>query len=85
MKNLKKKFSLLLLTASLSALSVVNSFASSDAPNFSEVTTAISGAGTSVMSEGIKVIGAALSLGVLFWGAQLLWSKFRTMSSGKGA
>lgn len=46
----------------------------------SAVVTAINGAVTSVTGDASTVIGAAVGLGVVFWGAKLLWSKFKSMA-----
>ena len=46
----------------------------------SAVVSAIQTAVTSVTADATPVIAAAISLGVLFWGAKLLWSKFRSMA-----
>lgn len=44
------------------------------------VSTAIQEAVTSVKAEAGVVIGAAVGLGALFWGARVLWSKFKGMA-----
>lgn len=45
----------------------------------SAVVTAINSAVTSVKGDAVTVIGAAVGLGVVFWGAKVLWSKFKGM------
>lgn len=44
------------------------------------VVTAINEAVTSVSGDAATVIGAAVGLGVIFWGAKVLWSKFKSMA-----
>lgn len=44
------------------------------------VTTAINTAVSSVTADATTVIGAAVGLGAIFWGAQVLWSKFKAMA-----
>lgn len=44
------------------------------------VTTAIDTAVSSVTADATTVIGAAVGLGAIFWGAQVLWSKFKAMA-----
>lgn len=44
------------------------------------VTSAITEAVTSVKGDAATVIGAAVGLGAIFWGAQVLWSKFKAMA-----
>jgi len=45
-----------------------------------EVVTAIQAGVTSVTADAAPVITAAVGLGVVFWGAKLLWSKFKAMA-----
>ena len=49
-------------------------------PTTSAVVTAINSAVTSVTGDASVVIGAAVGLGVVFWGAQVLWGKFKSMA-----
>lgn len=44
------------------------------------VVTGIQTAVTSVSGDAATVIGAAIGLSVIFWGAKVLWSKFRSMA-----
>lgn len=46
----------------------------------SVVTTAIESAANSVKSDAAQVIAAAIGIGVVFWGAKVLWSKFKSMA-----
>jgi len=46
----------------------------------SAVVTAINSGVTSVTGDASVVIGAAVGLGVVFWGAKILWSKFKAMA-----
>lgn len=46
----------------------------------SAIVTAIEGAVTSVTGDATTVIGSAVGLGIVFWGAKLLWSKFKSMA-----
>lgn len=42
----------------------------------SAITTAVS----DVAPQAVTVITAAVGLGVIFWGAKLLWTKFKSMA-----
>lgn len=44
------------------------------------ITTAITAAGTSLIGDAGPVIASAIGVGVTFWGAKLLWSKFKSMA-----
>ena len=46
----------------------------------SAVVSAINSAVTSVKGDAVTVIGAAVGLGVVFWGAKVLWGKFKGMA-----
>ena len=46
----------------------------------SAVVSAINTAVTSVKGDAVTVIGAAVGLGVVFWGAKVLWGKFKGMA-----
>lgn len=59
------------------AFSAASSGASSGA---SAVVSAIQGAVTSVGGDAAVVIAAAVGLGITFWGAKVLWSKFKSMA-----
>lgn len=44
------------------------------------VVSAITGATSDLGTQAITLIGAAVGLGVIFWGAKLLWTKFKSMA-----
>lgn len=44
------------------------------------VVTIISDAATNLGTQALPVISAAVGLGVIFWGAKVLWSKFKGMA-----
>ena len=44
------------------------------------VVSAIQSAVTSVKGDAATVIGAAVGLDVVFWGAKVLWGKFKSMA-----
>lgn len=46
----------------------------------SGVSTAIKTAIADVQTEALVIITAAVGLGVVFWGAKVLWSKFKGMA-----
>lgn len=46
----------------------------------SAVVTAIQSAVSSVTADATPVIAAAIGLGVVFWGARVLWTKFKGMA-----
>ena len=50
------------------------------ATSIANVATAITGAVSDVAPQAIAVITAAVGLGVIFWGAKLLWNKFKSMA-----
>lgn len=69
-------------TAAIAAGSILPSAFALDeaAGGNSAVVTAINSAVTSVKGDAATVIGAAVGLGVVFWGARVLWSKFKGMA-----
>lgn len=46
----------------------------------SAVTGIITDAATSMNGDAVIVIGAAVGLGLVFWGAKVLWGKFKSMA-----
>ena len=61
-------------------------FAANETPalegdNTNAVVSAINTAVTSVKGDAVTVIGAAVGLGVVFWGAKVLWKKFKDMAT----
>jgi hypothetical protein len=44
------------------------------------ITTTITDAATNLGTQALPIIGAAVTLGITFWGAKLLWSKFKGMA-----
>ena len=44
------------------------------------VLTAIKGAATSVTADAGPIIIAAIGVGIVFWGAKVLWGKFKGMA-----
>ncbi len=46
----------------------------------SAIVTAITDAAESLQGDAATVIGAAVALGLVFWGAKVLWSKFKGMA-----
>ena len=46
----------------------------------SAIVTAITEAATSLQGDAATVIGSAVALGLVFWGAKVLWSKFKGMA-----
>ena len=44
------------------------------------VTTIIQSAGTDLLGQATPVIAAAIGVGIVFWGAKVLWSKFKGMA-----
>ena len=51
-----------------------------EAEGTSAVVTAIQEAVTSVGGDAAVIIAAAVGLGITFWGAKVLWSKFKSMA-----
>lgn len=52
----------------------------SEAEDTSSVTSIITTAVTGLKSDAMTVIAAAIGLGVVFWGAKVLWGKFKGMA-----
>lgn len=48
--------------------------------NASSVVTAITTAGTDVVGDAAPIIAAAIGVGIVFWGAKVLWTKFKGMA-----
>lgn len=46
----------------------------------SPVITAITNAATQLTTDASTVIGAAVGVGVIFFGAKVLWGKFKSMA-----
>lgn len=46
----------------------------------SSTVTAITSAGTDLLGDAAPVIAAAIGVGVVFWGAKVLWGKFKGMA-----
>lgn len=46
----------------------------------SGVVTAITTAAESVKTDALTVIGVAIGVGIVFWAARVLWSKFKGMA-----
>lgn len=44
------------------------------------VVTAITEAATNVKTDAGSIIAAAVGVGIVFWGAKVLWSKFKSMA-----
>lgn len=44
------------------------------------VVKAITDSTADLGTQAITLIGAAVGLGVIFWGAKLLWTKFKSMA-----
>lgn len=65
-------------TAGLAAMAT-NAFAAEG--TLSTVGTQITGAGTELLTAATPVITGAIGVGVVFWGAKLLWRKFKSMAS----
>lgn len=51
-----------------------------DGSGANAVVSAITSNVESLKGDAVTVIGAAVGLGVVFWGAKLLWSKFKSMA-----
>ena len=62
------------------AISCAAFAAEGEAPGSNAVVSAINSAVTSVKGDAVTVIGAAVGLGVVFWGAKVLWNKFKGMA-----
>lgn len=62
------------------AASAILPFAGAAEGDNSTVVTAITGAADSLKSDALVVIGAAVGIGIVFFGAKVLWSKFKGMA-----
>ena len=47
----------------------------------SSIVTAITSASSSLVADSADVIAAGVAVGVVFFGARLLWRKFKSMAS----
>lgn len=52
----------------------------SEAAGSSSVVKIISDAATGLKTDALSVIAAGVGIGVVFWGAKVLWSKFKGMA-----
>ncbi len=48
--------------------------------NSATIVSTITDATKDLGSQALTLIGAAVALGVIFWGAKLLWTKFKSMA-----
>lgn len=46
----------------------------------SAIVSTLSDAATSITADATPVIAAAVGLGLVFWGAKVLWTKFKSMA-----
>ena len=51
-----------------------------EATGSSSVVKIISDAATGLKTDALSVIAAGVGIGVVFWGAKVLWSKFKGMA-----
>lgn len=51
-----------------------------EASGSSSVVKIISDAATGLKTDALSVIAAGVGIGVVFWGAKVLWSKFKGMA-----
>lgn len=58
----------------------MDSLGETAANTMSGITTAITTATADLGAEGLKIITAAVGIGVIFWGGKLLWTKFKSMA-----
>lgn len=74
-----KRFKTALLTGTaLSMLTMGSAFAEN--AGLTAAGTAITAAGTDAVTAAGPVIAGAVGVGVVFWGAKLLWNKFKSMA-----
>lgn len=76
MSKIKKIGAGFITGATALSMTVTNAFASEPSP----VVSAITGAGDSLKADAGTVIGSAIGIGVVFFGAKLLWGKFKSMA-----
>lgn len=55
-------------------------FAEEGDTDFNFISSAINTATKGLKSEAAVVIGSGIALGLVFWGAKLLWGKFKSMA-----
>lgn len=51
------------------------------AADSTSVVSIITNAASGLKSDAVTVIGAAIALGVVFWGAKVLWKKYKGMAT----
>lgn len=80
-QNLKNLGYSLAGAGTVALLSAGSAFAEgSGTAGLSDVTTAVNTAASEVKVEGAKVISAAIGVGIVFWGAKLCWTKFKSIA-----
>ena len=82
-QNLKNLGYSLAGATTVALLSVGSAFAEGGGaatPGLSSVTTAVTTAASEVKVEGAKVISAGIGVGIVFWGAKLCWTKFKSIA-----
>lgn len=77
---MKEKLKKGLLTASLATGTILATGIGAFAAEETSVSSIITTATTGVLADSKIVIASALSIGVVFFGAKLLWGKFKSMA-----
>lgn len=81
MKNTMEKGKKILIASSGAALSLLMPLASfASEVQSSTPAQMIVKAANDQKADAAAVIGGAIGLGIVFWGAQVLWSKFKSMA-----
>lgn len=79
-KGVQVGTALMLAAPAISCAAFAADEGSAGAAGSNAVVSAINSAVTSVKGDAVTVIGAAVGLGVVFWGAKVLWAKFKGMA-----
>ena len=75
---MKRIYGLMTTTGIITALTAGQAFA--DNAGLDAAGTAIATASADVLAAATPVITGAIGLGIVFWGAKLLWGKFKSMA-----
>lgn len=76
---MKRNLKIALTTGAMFILACGSAFAAEN-PGLTAAGTAITTAGTDLVASAAPVISGGIGVGVVFWGAKLLWGKFRGMA-----
>lgn len=80
MQEMSGKVKRVAIVAGPIALGVVPACFAAEGDGSTTVASTITSQVAGLKTDALTVIGAAVGLGVVFWGAKLMWSKFKGMA-----